>query len=88
MIRDYKRDRVPEGKCVNYVKVHDFLSATRYDVDTDATAGDQRSLEIVPHDHNHPRDYLQLYDFNNSMQNEFLDCHITYGEVSYVVRPG
>lgn len=40
VIRDYQRDRVPEGKCVNYVKVHDFLSATRYDVDTDATAGD------------------------------------------------
>lgn len=88
VIRDYKRDRVPEGACVNYVNVHDFLSATRYDVDTDATAGDQRSLEIVPHNQDHPRDYLQLYDFDNSMQNEFLDCHITYGEVSYVVRPG
>ncbi len=73
---------------MNYVKVHDFLSATRYDVDTDATAGDQRSLEVVPHDHNHPRDYLQLYDFSNSMQNEFLRCNITYGSYSYVVRPG
>ena len=88
VIRDYKRDRVPRGAAVNYVKVHDFLSATRYDVDTDATGGDQRSLEIIPHNQDHKRDYLQLYDFDNSMQNEFLDCHITYGEVSYVVRPG
>ena len=88
VIRDYKRDRVPSGAAVNYVKVHDFLSATRYDVDTDATGGDQRSLEIIPHNQDHKRDYLQLYDFDNSMQNEFLDCHITYGEVSYVVRPG
>lgn len=88
VIRDYKRDRVPRGACVNYVKVHDFLSATRYDVDTDATAGDQRSLEVIPHNQDHKRDYLQLYDFDDSTQNEFLDCHITYGEVSYVVRPG
>lgn len=88
MIRDYQRDRVPRGACVNYVKVSDFLSATRYDVDTDATAGDQRSLEVIPHNQDHKRDYLQLYDFDNSMQNEFLDCRIAYGEVSYVVRPG
>ena len=88
VIRDYKRDRVPRGACVNYVKVHDFLSATRYDVDTDATAGDQRSLEVVPHNQDHKRDYLQLYDFDNSMQNEFLHCQIAYGETSYVVRSG
>lgn len=31
---------------------------------------------------------MQLYDFDNSMQNEFLRCNIVYGEPSYVVRPG
>lgn len=50
---------------MNYVKVHDFLSATRYDVDTDATQGDQRSLEVVQHGGDIKRDYLQLYDFDN-----------------------
>lgn len=38
IVRDSKTD--PSGKIVNYVKARDFLSATRYDVDTDATAGD------------------------------------------------
>lgn len=65
IVRDSKTD--PSGKIVNYVKARDFLSATRYDVDTDATAGDQRSVEVVPHNQDHPRDYLQLYDFDNSI---------------------
>lgn len=43
---------------------------------------------MIPHGGDIKRDYLQLYDFDDPTQNEFLDCNIVYGETSYVVRPG
>ena len=78
---------MPVGAAVNYVKVHDFLSATRYDVDTDATQGAQRSVEVIPHGGDIKRDFLQLYDFHNGYQEEFLHCTLTYGCTKFVVKP-
>lgn len=83
VIRDYKRDRVPRGACVSYVKVHDFLSATRYDVDTDATGGDQRSLEVIPHNQDHKRDYLQLYNFDVPYYDNTIYVDLNFGETRW-----